>query len=418
MPTKSYDVPVRPARGRGYRMSEATAPAQFFQILATSHTMETGKVNFTAEKLASLQMLSDELEQDNILPILEMIREDIGSGPFAVDRLDPQSPTVVLRRNNEYYGKTAYLDKLELRQFDDSRAMFQSYAKREIDGLAGILPEQLGDVKSNSQLELSASRLPVMVGLYFNTSRPSLNQATIRQGLSFAVDREAILRDIAKGQGGIISYPIPPGYTGFNAAATKPVYDVDRSKSIVSGKFGQRLKLVTVNSGNFPVMAAKIAKDFQTVGVPVDVITADSFSLQQNYIRPRQYDMLLYGQNMAGDSDVYSFWHSSQAADPGLNVSAYVNPKADNLIEQARLGKDTAFRATKYQEFVSLWATDVPAVLLYSPDYLYAHSVRLTGQTLSHMASPSDRFLKAQDWAVKSHLVPKKSPKKQPVVSI
>lgn len=76
MPTKSYDIPAKTARGRGYRMPEGTAHTQLLTNLATPHTMETGKITFTAEKLASLQIVSDELEQDAILEILRMIRED------------------------------------------------------------------------------------------------------------------------------------------------------------------------------------------------------------------------------------------------------------------------------------------------------------------------------------------------------
>lgn len=77
MPTKSYDVPMRTARGRGYRMSEATTYNQFFTVLATAHGQESTKATFTAEKLAALQYLSDELVSDAVLPTLDMAYEDV-----------------------------------------------------------------------------------------------------------------------------------------------------------------------------------------------------------------------------------------------------------------------------------------------------------------------------------------------------
>lgn len=76
MPTKAFDMPIRLARTRGYRMPEATLYNQFFSVLATDHGMETGKITFTAEKLATLQFASDELEQDAILPIINMMYEE------------------------------------------------------------------------------------------------------------------------------------------------------------------------------------------------------------------------------------------------------------------------------------------------------------------------------------------------------
>ena len=346
--------------------------------------------------------------QPSMLRLDEYNQQPIGSGPFVMDRLDPQSPTISLKRNDEYYGRKAYLDAVEFRQFDDARSMLDSYTKREIDGLAGVLAEQVPALEGYNQLEITRSRLPVMVGAYFNTKRPGLDNPAIRRALTQSVDRDSLVRDILHGQGGVVSYPIPPGYTGFNASAIRPVYDAEGAKTVLKDAFKTRLKLVTVNSGEYPVLAARLAKSFQAAGVPVDVVTVDGYSLQQNYIRPREYDILLYGQDMGGESDVYSFWHSSQAADPGLNISAYSNPKADSLIDQARLGKDPVYRDKKYQEFISTWAADAPALLLYSPDYLYAHTVRLTGLTTSHLTSPSDRLYRSERWAVKSKQVPMK----------
>ncbi len=98
-----------------------------------------------------------------------------------------------------------------------------------------------------------------------------------------------------------------------------------------------------------------------------------------------------------------------KSADPGLNLSAYKNATADQLLEQARFGKDVAFRDAKYKEFVRIWAEDVPALLLYSPRYLYAHTVELTGLQAHNLVSPSDRFYNVQDWAIRQRIAPRKN---------
>ena len=77
MPTKSFDVPIRTSRALAYRMAEATTNTQFFTNLATANSMNTSKVTFSANKLAALSFISDELEEDAILPVLEMLREDV-----------------------------------------------------------------------------------------------------------------------------------------------------------------------------------------------------------------------------------------------------------------------------------------------------------------------------------------------------
>jgi ABC-type transport system substrate-binding protein len=104
---------------------------------------------------------------------------------------------------------------------------------------------------------------------------------------------------------------------------------------------------------------------------------------------------------------MFSFWHSSQAADPGLNLSAYKNATSDQLIEQARFGKDPAFRDAKYRDFLATWAQDAPALLIYSPYYLYAHTTALTGMSAEHLIGSTGRFLDVNKWAIKSERVPK-----------
>lgn len=77
MPSKNYDVPMRISRSLGYRMPEATTNTQFFTNLATANSMNTSKFTLSAQKLATLNFLSDELDEDSILPILALMREDV-----------------------------------------------------------------------------------------------------------------------------------------------------------------------------------------------------------------------------------------------------------------------------------------------------------------------------------------------------
>lgn len=77
MPSKVYDLPIRTARSRGYRVAESLINTDFFTNKFTAHNLETSKVTFTAEKLGVLNFISDELVDDAILDMQSIIREDI-----------------------------------------------------------------------------------------------------------------------------------------------------------------------------------------------------------------------------------------------------------------------------------------------------------------------------------------------------
>ncbi len=374
-------------------------------------TLPTSYSGFWAQ-LAQVGILPQHALQDvqpNLLRLDEFNQRPIGSGPFILDNLDVNSDKITLRRYNEYYGGAPKLDEVQLIQYDASPDLLDAYAKRRLDGMARVEPSEIEQVKSFEGLKLERYRLPAYVGVYFNMSQPQLAaDKNIRIALAEAIDRKALVHDVLKDEANVAQYPIPAGYLGFNPAARRVQYDPTAAKSVLDGKFAKPLRLVTSNSGEYPEVAKRVSEAWRAAGVPVEVVSVDSYSLQQNYIRPREYDVLLYGQDIGADSDMYGFWHSSQAADPGLNISVYKSSTADQLLEQARIGRDANFRATKYAEFVKVWSEDVPAVLLYSPTYLYAHTVELTGLSAKGLVTPSDRFRNIQDWAVHETVVPKK----------
>ncbi|MCC7543774.1 hypothetical protein IT415_03675 [bacterium] len=338
-------------------------------------------------------------------------RRPNGTGPFILEELEANSDVVALRQNPEYFAGEPLLDRIEFRQFDDVQSAIDAYAKQQLDGIANVGADRIDDIEKFAELKVDTYRLPAYVGVYFNASRQGLSETGTRQALGRAIDRNQIVHDILKGQGNAVHYPIPVGYPGFTNQAPRLAYSPDDARAALTNKFSQRLKLVTANAGQYPAVANALSEKWRNVGVPVDVILVDTYTLQQEYIRPRQYDILLYGQDLSGDSDVYSFWHSSQAADPGLNLSVYKNAQADTLLEQARIAKDPAYRDQKYAEWTKLWANDTPALLLYSPYYLYAHTVDLSGVTRGNLSSPSDRLRGVTQWALSTEQAPIKSKK-------
>jgi peptide/nickel transport system substrate-binding protein len=103
------------------------------------------------------------------------------------------------------------------------------------------------------------------------------------------------------------------------------------------------------------------------------------------------------------DPDVFQYWHSSQAnVEGGLNFSGWANPQADEALQAARLTSDRTARKRYYSTFQKLFQQDIPAVMLYTPQYTYAtrlpaHSVTLPA---TEMLDPAYRFDTLRDWSL------------------
>ena len=110
--------------------------------------------------------------------------------------------------------------------------------------------------------------------------------------------------------------------------------------------------------------------------------------LYQNVIRTRKYDALLFGEEIGKDGDTYAFWHSSQSNAPGLNVAMYANSKADALLADIRKASSTDVETAEYGELDQLIEADLPAVFLYTPDFIYAVPKDLKGYRSSTPPRP------------------------------
>ncbi len=148
---------------------------------------------------------------------------------------------------------------------------------------------------------------------------------------------------------------------------------------------------------------------WEKINVKVNLRIFEIGDLNQNVIRPRKYDALLFGLMLGRDPDPFAFWHSSQRNDPGLNIALYTNITADKLLEDARVLSDTAKRKEKYQAFQEQVIKDNPAVFLYSPEYIYLVPKSLLGADTDTITVPSERFTQIYKWYIKTKKVWKRN---------
>lgn len=330
----------------------------------------------------------------------EFNQKPIGSGPYKLELLEIDSTVINLKASENYYVHKPYIDNIRAELFQSSSDMIDALVKKQVDAVSGVLPQDVQTVEKIQGINDFRVSLPAYVGAFFNLKSPVFSDIKVRQAFAYALDRDAIVKNNLYGEAAIAYYPIPAGFVGFNPNAKKYEYNESTAKELIqqSGVGKANLRIVTLDNPAYKKVAESLADSWKKLGLNVEVITADSVQLQQNYIRSRNYDVLLYGQNIGLDSDVYSFWHSSQITDPGLNVSSYKNSEVDQLLESGRLAKDVSYKASRYSAFVEKWANDLPAIILYSPYYNYAQSDLVVGFSAKKIAEPSNRFYNVYDW--------------------
>ena len=145
-----------------------------------------------------------------------------------------------------------------------------------------------------------------------------------------------------------------------------------------------------------------VKADWEKIGAKVSLKIFESGDLNQNIIRPREYDALLFGEIIGRDMDLFAFWHSSQRNDPGLNIAMYTNSSVDKSLEQTRATGDEDIRKDNYTKFQKEIAKDTPAVFVYSPDFIYVMPEKIKGISLGQIIMPSERFLDVHNWYIET----------------
>jgi peptide/nickel transport system substrate-binding protein len=346
------------------------------------------------------------------LRVADFNQKPIGTGPFKVAQYNPTDGEINLVANTDYYHGRPLLEKVTFKLYKDADSALDAYAKRQVMGVGKVPTDLLARAGGYGDLRLRELTVPDEVGLFFRTTSPVVSDKAVRTALAMATNRQDIIKSTLGGRAVPLYSPLLPGRPG--AGAKQPNPDVSKARSMLDSagwtvgkdgvrvKNGQKLeiKLVTQSGTQYGAVAEKLSDQWSKVGVRLQITEVEPSVLQQSYIRPRHYDALLYGIAVGEDPDVYAFWHSSQASDPGLNVSSYSSTASDKALEGGRTISDTQTRAAKYRAFLNAWMSDNPAVMLYSPYYVYGISNKVHGVSAHKASDPSDRFYGIEHWYV------------------
>ncbi len=157
-------------------------------------------------------------------------------------------------------------------------------------------------------------------------------------------------------------------------------------------KDGNKLKLTLVTAENpyyYRDVAEYLQNDFGKIGVELEIKTLNLQDFLYT-VQHREYDILLYGQNLGYNLDIYEFFHESQVGKD--NLSDYQNPKASILIEEIRSSHVQDVRDKKLQELREVFKSDIPAIFLFSPRYLYYYDAHIENLGIRFIAFHKDRF--------------------------
>jgi peptide/nickel transport system substrate-binding protein len=367
---------------------------------------------------------------ENIVPekftLSEYNLRPIGSGPYEFINFQKDSSGNIisyeLRAFPQYFSGEAYITNLNFNFYSDDDSLLNAFNKKEVDGMGNVAPEKNDDIKSAKSTIVHDLSMPRYFAVFLNQTKDvALADDKVREALAYGTNREEIINRVLGGKGIAMFSPFLPQMKGYEDEIDRYNFDQDKSKSILeedgwkegaSGireKDGKKLgfELLTLDWPQLNQTSDILIEQWKKIGIDVRVNVLSVSDLQQNFIRPREYSALLFGQAMNFNPDPYSFWHSSQKRDPGLNLALFDDKKADDLLDSARQETNEQKRIDNYKEFQKIVSKEIPAIFLYSPNYFYPVNQKVQGIDAQNINAPSWRFADVNKWYVKTKRVRK-----------
>ncbi len=336
--------------------------------------------------------LADETAVDKDTSENWFLTTSAGSGPFVLTTYEPNSE-LRLTRNENYWRTKPAVPEVIFRQVKDAVAQAQMLQSGSADIAMQIDPETAKSLEGTAAI---VERVPSYNFVYIALS-PGAKATTIdmtpdvREAISIAIDRTALIDFTLGGAGRPLAAPIPLGFPGGDGHAI-PEYNPEKAKEMLAAAgLGDGFTLesiypdMNVYGVDFSIMMQKIQQDLSKVGVSVNLspvpfanwreaANGDHIPLTAVFFAPDFYGTSQYIDVFGMSEGTVWANRAGGGTDPSI-----INPRPVEL-------KAQALAASTVEEAEALWAEAATEMInnkiiipMVSPDLILAYGPNVKG---------------------------------------
>ena len=203
--------------------------------------------------------------------------DPIGTGPFEFVSYKKDA-VIRFKAHDTYWEGKPKIDKLIYAITTDATVRYQKLKAGECHIMPYPNAADLKAMKADPNINL-LSQEGLNVGyLGFNTEKKPFNDVRVRQALSMAINKQAILDVVFKGAGSAAKNPIPPTMWSYNDDVKDYPYDPEKAKALLAEAGVKDLKtdiwampVQRPYNPNARRMAELIQADWAKVGVTAEI---------------------------------------------------------------------------------------------------------------------------------------------------
>lgn len=335
--------------------------------------------------IADLSLFSNGIIPDNYggKTAKEFYQAPIGTGPFVWDSWT-KGQSVKLTKNPHYWqsGKP-YLNSITWTVVPDANTRKLQLQGGQID--IDDTPDwsSVASLKSASGVKVTTFPSTQLDYIAFNEQRKPFQDVHVRRAISYAIDRQAMVKAVLYGNGTAANSLLSPGTPYYDKNAGGATFDVAKAKaelaqSTVPNGFTTTL-LIRSGDPNQTSIAQIMQAELKEIGITMNIKQLDPTANKQARLAS-DFDMAWSAWTMdIPDPDEWTSFAVDPSGGSHAAFTYYDNPQVIALNSQAAAETDTTKRAALYAQLQQLTSKDAfLAYLFYSP-YVYASTDKVEG---------------------------------------
>ena len=378
--------------------------ASYYGGIASVEATDTYTVKFTLEapNAAFLNALSNNygaiVDKDVIDENGDLMRADGGTGPFQLVDWLPDNYVELAKFEDYWEADRVQLGGITYYLIGDESARLAALRTGEID-IANLSSTNVTAAEAEENLSVLGYQTNDYIAVGCNLSTPALQDKNVRQAMSYALDRQAIINIVYNGQAAVSSM-VPPAMGHWSLdVSTMDLYqfNLDKAKELMEAA-GYRednrltLKLAARLMGSLRQAAVVSQQQLSQIYIDVEITNLESgeyVDIWGKMSTPEAgFDLMVVNDGAGTDPNrSISFFFGTGAS---ANVFGFSNERVDELCALGLATTDEAQREEYYNEAQEICIDDCTKLCIASPMKYFVTSTSVHG--FSPSAADSSNF--------------------------
>ncbi|MFC5385130.1 ABC transporter substrate-binding protein [Aquamicrobium segne] len=303
----------------------------------------------------------------------------IGTGPYKLTSFEPGVRTTFERNTNDWRDDRGYVDHVEIIVMNDSTARISALSANQVDFINLVEPKVVPLVSRAPTVQILQSPGKGFYSFLMHCNTAPFDNNDLRLALKYAVDREALLKQVIGGYGSIGNdYPVNSNYALAPTDIEQRLYDPDKAAFHFKKSGHDGAILLRTSEAAFPgaVDAAQLFQQSAAkAGITLEVRREPSDGYFSEVWNKQPFCASYWGGRPTQDSR----YSTSYVSNAEWNDTRFMRPDFDKMAIEARGELDEDKRRALYRDMALMIHDEGGLILPVFNDYVNAGTTKLKG---------------------------------------